>query len=90
MTSIGTKSRLVWDRSNAAAVFHSCLLLICLSGVLHMIVEVENPTAWKCFPLYGNILEILWNYCGNKTSILWKRSSLIHGATVAQFSVTRY
>ena len=74
----------------AAAVFHSCLLLICLTGVLHMIVEVENPTAWKCFPLYGNILEILWNYCGNKTSILWKRSSLIHGATTAHFSVTRY
>ena len=24
----------------AAAVFHSCLLLICLTGVLHMIVQI--------------------------------------------------
>ena len=24
----------------AAAVFHSCLLLICLTGVLHMVVQI--------------------------------------------------
>ena len=30
---------------------------------------------WKYFLWYGNILEILWKYSGNKISILWKRSS---------------
>ena len=36
---------------------------------------VSNSIVQKCFPWYGNILEILWKHSGNKTSILWKRSS---------------
>ena len=34
-------------------------------------IVLSNSIVWKCFPWYGNILEMLWK----KTSILWKRSS---------------
>ena len=37
-------------------------------------IVLSSSTVWKCFPWYGNILEILWKYSGNKSSILWKRS----------------
>ena len=44
-------------------------------------IRTRAPTSGclKCCPWYGNILEILWKYSGNKTSILWKRSRFSSG-----------
>ena len=32
-------------------------------------IVLSNSIVWKCCPWYGNFLEILWKYSGNKTSI---------------------
>ena len=46
---------------------------------LHSFVQ---SIVWECLPWFGNIQEILWKYCGNKTSILWKRSRFFSAAGV--------
>ena len=91
------QERIPWKQSAMLALhefqnFKNTNILVTLSGSESCVLDLSgksnfhvlsNSKVWKCSPWYGDVLEITWKYSGNRTPILWNRSSFSSGLQIS-------